>query len=86
QDIAQKTGRLENIRSIGGMIAADLIVKNKTDKRYGFELYKIASSLGILLRPLGNTIYWAPPLNTALSTIDELSDITKKAIDSLNLD
>lgn len=85
-DIAQHTGRLKNIRSIGAMIAADLIVDEKSDRRYGFELYKIAVRLGVLLRPLGNTIYWIPPLNTSLETIDALAEITQKAILTLDFD
>lgn len=82
EEIADETRRLRNIRHIGAIVAADLIVSN-TQKRYGFEIYKKAVELGALLRPLGNTIYWLPPLNTDYKTIERLKDITKRAIQSV---
>lgn len=82
EEIADETSRLRNIRHIGAIVAADLIVSN-TQKRYGFEIYKKAVELGALLRPLGNTIYWLPPLNTDYKTIERLKDITKRAIQSV---
>jgi adenosylmethionine-8-amino-7-oxononanoate aminotransferase len=35
---------------------------------------------GALLRPLGNTLYWLPPLNTDAACVEELAGIT---IDSI---
>ena len=83
REIAEKTGRLENIRGIGAMVAADLVTKEKT-KRIGFEVYQKATELGALLRPLGNTIYWLPPLNISMETLAELKEITKQAIVSVS--
>tara|TARA_R110002167_G_scaffold219608_1_gene424237 strand:- start:214 stop:360 length:147 start_codon:yes stop_codon:yes gene_type:complete len=39
-----------------------------------------AGELGALLRPIGNTLYWLPPLNMSVETADELAEITKKVI------
>ncbi len=78
QAIANHTGKLKNIRMLGAMVAADLICD--TNKRYGYEVYRKAVELGALLRPLGNTIYWVPPLNTEWETLCELKNITQKAI------
>lgn len=77
--VAQKTGALKNIRHIGWMVAADLITD---EPRAGFSLFQHAVKLGALLRPLGNTIYWLPPLNTTREQLDELRDITIAAIES----
>ena len=78
QEIADSTQRLSNIRSIGAIVAADLIGDN-----LGLEIHKNAMNLGAYLRPIGNTIYWLPPLNTNFSTLEELGHITKMAIINL---
>jgi adenosylmethionine-8-amino-7-oxononanoate aminotransferase len=77
-EVAERTGCLTNLRGIGAMVAADIYLPQ--EGRLGFEVYKEAVQLGALLRPLGNTIYWLPPLNTALQDIEKLKDITIKAI------
>nr|WP_255321802.1 adenosylmethionine--8-amino-7-oxononanoate transaminase [Francisella halioticida] len=76
-EIQQEIPVFKNIRNLGGMIAADLDI-NKY--RFGFDIYKEAIKLGALLRPLGNTIYWLPPLNSKLKDIITLKQITKKSI------
>lgn len=77
--IARKSGRLTNIRSIGAIVAAD-IIDNDVKARLGFAVYQKAVNLGALLRPLGNTIYWLPPLNIEYSTLEELQTITEQAL------
>jgi len=79
EEISEKTKCLENIRGLGGIIAADLLVPDKYH-RYGFEVYRKATELGALLRPLGNTLYWLPPLNISIETIEELKHITEKTL------
>lgn len=83
QEISEKTQRLKNIRHIGAMIAADLIVE-KNNERAGYAVYQKAVELGALLRPIGNTIYWLPPLNIEENTLKELQKITLTAIQSLD--
>ena len=77
--VAQKTGQLINVRGIGALVAADLI-PNLTRPRLGYEIYQEAINQGALLRPLGNTLYWLPPLNSDLTLIEELENITTNAI------
>jgi adenosylmethionine-8-amino-7-oxononanoate aminotransferase len=77
-DIADATKKIKNIRAIGGVVAADLICSN--NQRMGYELYKIAIKNGALLRPLGNTIYWLPPLNITDHTLQKLKNITQRSI------
>ena len=78
-EVAHNTRQLQNVRSIGAIVAADLI--NPQGKpRLGYEVYQKAVELGALLRPLGNTIYWLLPFNTSVDTLTKLQDITQQAI------
>jgi adenosylmethionine-8-amino-7-oxononanoate aminotransferase len=75
KDIENTSSYITNIRSIGAIVAADLVQEN-----YGYEVHKNAMNLGAFIRPIGNSIYWLPPLNSSLSTIEELYVITQKAL------
>jgi adenosylmethionine-8-amino-7-oxononanoate aminotransferase len=79
QDIAKQTGLLRNLRGIGAVVAADLVA-NDLPPRAGYQLYQEAIRLGALLRPLGNTIYWMPPLNITNEELFKLKEITLQAI------
>lgn len=79
-EIANRTGKLKNVRSLGGIVAAELVSHSKKE-RIGFEVALNAIKYGALLRPLGNTIYWLPPLNINSNTLEELYHITLKAIE-----
>lgn len=81
QDIAYATKKLINVRSIGGMVAADLFCDSK--RRAGFDVFRQAMELGVLLRPLGNTIYWLPPLTTEIDVLNELKEKTEQALLSI---
>lgn len=78
QELAAITGKLNHIRSVGAMVAADLPARK--NKRVGYQLYQEALKRGALLRPLGNTLYWLPPLNTDQQTIENLAEITLNSI------
>ncbi|MFN3234103.1 MAG: adenosylmethionine--8-amino-7-oxononanoate transaminase [Gammaproteobacteria bacterium] len=82
-NIANKTRKLKNIRGIGGMVAADLITDHP-NRRIGYEIFQKAVEYGALLRPLGNTVYWLPPLNIDDKTLIRLEDITVKAINAID--
>ncbi|OGO95737.1 MAG: adenosylmethionine--8-amino-7-oxononanoate transaminase [Coxiella sp. RIFCSPHIGHO2_12_FULL_44_14] len=79
QMTADRTGKLHNIRCIGAIVAADLIVPDPT-KRVGFAVFQEAVRRGALLRPLHNTLYWLPPLNIDRATLEKLQSITEAAI------
>lgn len=68
KQLAQSTQQLHNVRGIGTVIAADL----KGEGRLGFELSKKAIDVGLLLRPLGNTVYCVLPLNIEFAVIDDI--------------
>ncbi|MBM7871513.1 adenosylmethionine-8-amino-7-oxononanoate aminotransferase [Clostridium pascui] len=64
---AKSLKHIGEVRSIG-MITAIEIVKDKSikegypwDMRIGYEIYKIALRKGLLLRPIGNVLYFIPP-------------------------
>ena len=56
------------VRSIGLINAIELVEDKKNKKgfnsklRIGYQIYKKALQKGVLLRPLGNVIYFNPPL------------------------
>lgn len=77
--VMQHTQKLMNFRSVGAMVAADLIATDTP--RIGYQVRQKAQQLGALLRPIDNTLYWLPPLNTDYNTIDALAEITAKAIE-----
>jgi len=79
EEIAYDTKFLENIRGIGAVIAAD-ITNKYSHQRIGYELYQEAVKQGALLRPLGNTIYWMPPLIISKDILEELKNITHRSI------
>lgn len=82
--IKEKFLPLENVgevRSIG-LINAIELVKDKTTKepfdsklRVGYQIYKKALKKGVLLRPLGNVIYFNPPLIITKEDMDFVTDI-----------
>lgn len=79
QDIADETKVLSNVRGIGMIAAADVHQDVYSLERMN-EMIRIAFQNGALLRPLGRTVYWLPPLTIEKKTIDELKDATGKAL------
>lgn len=78
-EVADKTGCLKNVRSMGAIVAADLVTEVP---RKGFEVFQAAVRLGAFLRPLGNTIYWFLPLNIEEAVLNSLKEITIRAIEA----
>jgi len=79
QEVADETKVLSNVRGIGMIAAADIEENVFTSERMK-QMIQIAFQKGALLRPLGRTVYWLPPLNIEKKTIDELKDATKSAL------
>jgi adenosylmethionine-8-amino-7-oxononanoate aminotransferase len=46
----------------------------------GQAVYRQALSLGAYLRPLGDTVYVAPPLNIPDADLDELLEIVQSSV------
>jgi adenosylmethionine-8-amino-7-oxononanoate aminotransferase len=79
--VAESTGRLRNVRCLGGVAAAELHGPGAgSGARAGYRVYQEAVSRGALLRTLGDTVYWLLPLNAAPEVISELEGITTASI------
>lgn len=84
EDVETATKKIKNIRSIGAVVATDLVLSEEQSKqRMGWAIYKEAVKQGALLRPLGNCLYFAPPFNTPKRTLIKLRDITITSIKNL---
>ena len=77
-------GRFKNVRRLGTIAALDLDVR---DAGYladvGPRLYQFFLERGVLLRPLGNTIYVMPPYCIADIELDLVYDAIRAAADAL---
>ena len=74
------------VRSIG-LINAIELVKDKTTKepldgklRTGYQIYKKALQKGVILRPLGDVIYFNPPLIIGRKDMDFVTDIALECL------
>ena len=77
------------IRHIGLIHAAEL-VEDKREKRpfaasrrLGYAIYRAALRRGLLLRPLGDVLYFNPPLNIKKEELDLAIDRMKQAMDEV---
>jgi adenosylmethionine-8-amino-7-oxononanoate aminotransferase len=83
--IQNDTNALVNLRSIGFIVAAD-IVNPETQQpfnsklRFGYQCFQNAVKNGALLRHLGDTMYFFPPLNIDDVTLDKLAEIANKSL------
>ena len=78
---------LENVGEVRtiGLINAIELVKDKNTKepfeselRIGYQIYKKALKKGVLLRPLGNVIYFNPPLIISKEDMNFVVDVALK--------
>lgn len=77
--------KLESVKSIRqtGMICAVELGGYAPELRIGLKIYQYALKHGVLLRPLGNVIYFMPPYIITEEEIDKIMDIAIEAIRSL---
>lgn len=78
----KKLSTVENIRQIG-MVAALDIKNYKPQERIGLKVYTYGLQNGVLLRPLGNTIYFMPPYIITYEEIDAMIQVAYQAIEQL---
>ena len=77
------------IRNIGLINAMELVADKNTKEgfdsklRMGYQIYKKALQRGLLLRPLGNVIYFNPPLIINEEEIDKAVDLCVKSISDI---
>jgi adenosylmethionine---8-amino-7-oxononanoate aminotransferase len=76
-----KDARVQNVRTLGMIGALDLSVGEVGYLgEVGWRVYDEARKRGAYLRPLGNVIYVAPPLNIPLGELDELLQIVQESV------
>jgi adenosylmethionine-8-amino-7-oxononanoate aminotransferase len=69
-------------RSLGMIGAVDLTGQEGYLAGAGWRVYEAARARGAYLRPLGNVVYVAPPLNIPDETLDSLLAIVRESIQS----
>ncbi len=80
RDIDAQLSCFQNIRQLGGMVAAELRPSFCQHPRSGWLLQQHCVRHGVLIRPLGQTVYWCPPLNIKVSEVEHLSKATFKGL------
>jgi adenosylmethionine-8-amino-7-oxononanoate aminotransferase len=88
--IAQKLQRflrLENVKEVRqqGMVAAVELAGYGPKERIGLRIYRYGLENGVLLRPLGNVIYFMPPYIVTESEIDQMMDVAYEGIRKLEI-
>lgn len=78
-EVVSQSGKLHSMRSIGAIVAAELT--ESSIPRIGYRVALEARKRGALLRPIGNTLYWLPPLIIDTETIEKLAEITLHSIE-----
>ena len=89
QDTFGQHKNIGEIRHINLINAMELVTdKDKKlgfdgNLRIGYEIYKKALTHGLLLRPLGNVIYFNPPLNIEKTDLDKAVALAKQSMDEV---
>lgn len=77
------------IRSIGLINAIELVEDKNlklgfdSDLRIGYKIYQKALEKGVLLRPLGNIIYFNPPYVISKSDMEKMVRVCKETMDEV---
>ncbi|MBX7080345.1 MAG: adenosylmethionine--8-amino-7-oxononanoate transaminase [Nannocystaceae bacterium] len=83
--VAQSCPAVVASRQCGAIVAFTLAPHRRRpdDGRIGLALRRAALARGVLLRPLGDTLYWMPPLCLEPDAIATLTAVTCAAIDEV---
>ena len=78
----QKFKNLSNVKEIRqtGMISAVEMINYPWQERKGLKVYEYGLKNGVLLRPLGNVIYFMPPFIINYDEIDQMIDVAYEGI------
>jgi len=85
-DNIQKFKSLPNVKEIRqtGMITAIEMIDYPWQERKGLKVYEYGLKNGVLLRPLGNVIYFMPPYVIQKDEIDKMIDVAYEGIKKVN--
>jgi adenosylmethionine-8-amino-7-oxononanoate aminotransferase len=85
--LARSRPTMRNPRGVGMVAAVDLVGRDGSplarEARTGWRVMRDAVVRGALLRPLGDTMYILPPLNTPAHEIDALVRILGESVDAV---
>ncbi len=86
--IAQKLDKFRdfpNVKEVRqlGMVAAIELQGYESHERIGLKIYRYGLDHGVLLRPLGNVIYFMPPYIITFEEIDTMMQVAFGAIENL---
>ncbi len=81
----EKFKRLSNVKEVRqqGMVTAIELQGYDVKERIGLRIYEYALTEGVLLRPLGNVIYFMPPYTINNEEIDKMIDVAYAGIERL---
>ncbi len=87
--IAQKLEKFKTLKNVKevrqtGMIAAVELKGYDASLRVNLKVFTYALEKGVLLRPLGNVVYFMPPFIITCKEIDTMMDVAYEAIVSLD--
>ncbi len=89
KDVFGSHPHVGEIRHIGLIHAMELVADKTTKqpfpghKRLGYEIYRKVLKKGLVLRPLGDVLYFNPPLTISKDELDQAIAITKEAMDEV---
>jgi adenosylmethionine-8-amino-7-oxononanoate aminotransferase len=96
--MGRRARELENLPHVAevrqqGMILAIEMVRDKANRapydwreRRGLRVYRHALANGVLLRPVGNVVYFMPPYVITQDQIDKLVDVAREGIEIATCD
>ena len=82
-------GHVGEVRQAGMILAIELVADKHTRaaldpaRRAGLVAYRHALERGVLLRPLGDVLYWMPPYCIEEAELQTLATVTASAIDAV---
>jgi adenosylmethionine-8-amino-7-oxononanoate aminotransferase len=71
---------VRRVRTLGSIGAADLGDVGYGGTGIGWRVADEARARGVYLRPLGDTVYVAPPLNVPMDVLDEMLEVVDESI------
>lgn len=75
---------VKNVRVLGSILALDIAVENGGYlSDIAIDLYKFHTENGVLLRPLGNTVYIMPPYCISQNSLNKIYDTIELSIEHI---
>ncbi|MCF6205762.1 MAG: adenosylmethionine--8-amino-7-oxononanoate transaminase [Sulfurovum sp.] len=89
--LAQRLERFKNLPNVKetrqqGMVAAVELSGYDPKERIGLKIYRYGLENGVLLRPLGNVIYFMPPYIITKAEIDRMMEVAYEGIRKLKIE